>query len=160
MGVQIIMKDIKEKHFKLIKKYFAEDGLLEKQVYALLGIKENTWYFWKRTARKIEESLSKGETKEKDLDEGQKKALRFVALCDIGRAEVVKRNIGYIQTAAKEPAHWHAAAWYLERTEPDQFGKKQNINVKGHLGITQVELTEEEEQQYKNNLDAFFGKDD
>lgn len=160
MSIQILMKDFVEEHFELMEKYFADDGLLEKEVYTLMGIKENTFYFWKRSARQILESIEKGELKEEDLNDGQRKALRLLSLCEIGRAKAIQRNLGYIQDAGKDPAHWHAAAWYLERTEPDRFGKKQDINFKGMVGTMDIELTEEEDRKFKENLGVFFGKHD
>ena len=39
------------------------------------------------------------------------------------RAEAIVRNVTYIQKAASDGS-WQAAAWWLERTVPDQYGKK------------------------------------
>lgn len=38
------------------------------------------------------------------------------------RAEAIVRNVALIQKAAKAGA-WQAAAWWLERVVPEQFGK-------------------------------------
>lgn len=39
------------------------------------------------------------------------------------RADSIVRNVAYIQKAAKDGT-WQAAAWYLERANPEQYGKR------------------------------------
>jgi transposase len=61
----------------------------------------------------IGEKPDKAEAKFLDLWNALKKA----------RAEAVVRNVAFIQKAAQDGS-WQAAAWWLERTVPEQFGKQ------------------------------------
>lgn len=45
------------------------------------------------------------------------------------RADAIVRNVTYVQRAAADGA-WQAAAWWLERTVPDQYGKKTAARTK------------------------------
>lgn len=45
------------------------------------------------------------------------------------RADAVVRNVAFIQKAAQE-GNWQAAAWWLERTVPESYGKKSNTQPK------------------------------
>lgn len=44
------------------------------------------------------------------------------------RAEAVVRNVAFVQKAAQDGT-WQAAAWWLERTVPETFGKNANKPV-------------------------------
>jgi hypothetical protein len=53
----------------------------------------------------------------------------FAQECETARAEMCVRMLEFISNAANDPKHWQAAAWILERTEPEQFGRRAPLQV-------------------------------
>lgn len=107
-------KELIEKASKLIAA-----GNYQKDVAKYLGIDESTWYRW----------LRKGETAKTNnifckLYKAVKKA----------EAEAIARNVALIQQAAQDS--WQAAAWWLERRYPEQWGKKDYMNLNADGGFT------------------------
>jgi hypothetical protein len=83
-------------------------GMYDKYIIAALGVNPSTFYRW----------MADGET----ARQGSAKR----ALCDgIKKAEgdFVLSLSERIWEASKKPQHWTAAAWLLERTHPDEYGK-------------------------------------
>lgn len=56
-------------------------------------------------------------------DKKQKQALDLWEALKKARAEAIIRNVTFIQKAASDGS-WQAAAWWLERTVPEQYAKK------------------------------------
>lgn len=56
----------------------------------------------------------------------------FVALLKKARADFVMRNVSQIDAAAK--ISWQAAAWQLERFDPDTWGRKERLEHSGPSG--------------------------
>jgi hypothetical protein len=66
--------------------------------------------------------------------------LEFVESVEKARAEAVVFNLAVIRKAA-QAGHWQAAAWYLERTRPDEYGRRTRFDVAaGGEGMTLAEL--------------------
>ncbi|MEN6515136.1 MAG: hypothetical protein ABFC87_01840, partial [Fervidobacterium sp.] len=82
----------------------------------ILGIDDKTWYNW----------LRQGEI---DANKGIN-SLNFQFFQSIKKAEAdaIDRNLSIIQKAAME-GNWQASAWYLERKYPEQWGKRDNVNL-------------------------------
>ena len=40
--------------------------------------------------------------------------------------------------AAKNPAHWRAAAWQLERWDPARYGRRRRVELSGMVPLTEV----------------------
>lgn len=133
------------------------EGLFEKTVRDLMNIATSSWEYWKKEAKKLEEQLRNGEITEDQLKDGDHRILKFLEILKKGRAKAIQVNVQNIQKAGKDPAHWQASAWYLERVEPEMFGRKQTIKHEGAIGVVDVELSEDEEQQFKENLSSIFG---
>ncbi len=79
----------------------------------VLGISDQSWYEWMR----------QGEMdKSKDI-----KSLKSEFFESIKKAEAdaIDRNLSIIQKAG----NWQASAWYLERKYPEQWGKRDNVNL-------------------------------
>lgn len=57
----------------------------------------------------------------------------FSEAVETARAEAEERNIATIQAAA--PQQWQAAAWWLERSFPDRYGRREQHNVTGELEV-------------------------
>lgn len=94
-----------------------------------------------------------------DLQEGRTDTpvARFARDADRARAEATARHVAVVvRTAQGEPAHvdeetrqfipavrgdWSAAAWWLERTDPERWGRRDKLR----LSVSQAEnLTDEE----------------
>ena len=50
------------------------------------------------------------------------------------RASAEIRNVALIQTAARNPRHWQAAAWFLERAHQTRWGRRQGVELTGANG--------------------------
>lgn len=73
------------------------------------------------------------------------------------RAEVQKEMVGHIVGAARsDPKHWTAAAWYLERTDPANWGKRDKVEVKNEGGpmiqFNQVVLSDPDAREASRDL--------
>ena len=82
----------------------------------ILGIDKGTWYEWMRQG-------------EIDANKGVN-SLKAEFFNSIKKAEAtaIDRNLSIIQKAAME-GNWQASAWYLERKYPEQWGKRDNVNL-------------------------------
>lgn len=79
------------------------------------GISGWTVHRWLREAAVLE---AEGVTAEEDI------RVRFAVELDRARAERAVEALERIRDAAKNPQNWTAAAWYLERTYPEHYGKQ------------------------------------
>ena len=93
-------------------------GLHLSHVAQALGISRQTFYNW----------LRKGEETQKGLE------YRFYEEITKAEAEAIARNVALIQKAAQE-GNWQAAAWWLERKYPEEWGRKDRVNVDTDEGI-------------------------
>lgn len=95
-------------------------GTTNQDVCAVVGIDKTTYYDWLR---------------EENTDGTKNRAYKPHLSHSIKKAYALRKTtlINRIMSASK--VSWQAAAWYLERTEPDQFGPK------GKLEITDAEDT-------------------
>ena len=91
-----------------------EAGNYQKHVAQALGIDESTWYRW----------LQKGEseTNENSIYREFYKSIKKA------EAKAVARNVALIQRAAQE-GNWQAAAWWLERKFPAEWGKRDKLDI-------------------------------
>lgn len=85
------------------------------------GISNQLVYRWLELGKLESERINAGE----DPLESEAKFLSFWDELKKARADAVVRNVAFIQKAAQD-GNWQAAAWWLERTVPEQYGKKSN----------------------------------
>lgn len=91
------------------------------------GIGKSTFYRW------LEKGREEPKGKYGEFWEAVKKA----------KAQSEARNVMIIERAAEKT--WQAAAWYLERTCPDRWGLKRNIEVTDkEVDVPVEQMTEEE----------------
>jgi transposase-like protein len=102
-----------------------------------VGISPATYYDWMKQGEK---SNAKPEMLE--FSEAVKRA----------RAEAEVRNVSLINTAARDPRHWTAAAWFLERSYPTKWGRQQKVELTGANGAP-ISLEVEAKQAIKELLD-------
>lgn len=62
----------------------------------------------------------------------------FLFLSEKSRATAEIRNLQIIQTAAGDT--WQAAAWILERTHPELYGRRERINLEGSTDGSPVQV--------------------
>ena len=100
-----------EKMIETAEKLIAA-GNYQRHVAQYLGIDESTCYRW----------LQKGErAQQNSLYSKLYKAVKKA------EAEAVARNVTIIQKAAQDT--WQAAAWWLERKCPEEWGRKERVNI-------------------------------
>jgi len=133
-----------------------QQGLYEKHILPLVNIAESTWYWWKREAKKIVTKLEEGKITLEELEPDDVKLLKFLTITKKGRAEAIKVNLQNIQNAGRDPAHWQASAWFLERVSPEEYGRKQTVKYEGSLGVIDVKLSEKENDKFKESLGLLF----
>ena len=65
----------------------------------------------------------------------------YLEICNAiekARAQSIVANVTIIQQAARQ-GQWQAAAWWLERTMPNQFGRKVQAEVSGQVSVEDLE---------------------
>jgi hypothetical protein len=93
---------------------------------AYAGISERTLFRW---VQKGKEALNLQEMGIDVTDEEQRYG-QFCQSLQRARSEASIRNLTLIQRAAQEGT-WQAAAWYLERTNPKKWGRKDTFEIEG-----------------------------
>jgi hypothetical protein len=84
------------------------------------GLSINDVYKWLERGKIEAESISSGNPPKDE----QADFYEFWTEMAKSRANAIVRNVSSIQKAAQD-GQWQAAAWWLERTAPDQYAKKQ-----------------------------------
>lgn len=108
-----LTRELIEQAAKLI-----EEGNYQSHVAQALGIHEDTWYRWMREGAQTKNGLKR----------------RFYEAVKKAEARAIARNVALIQKAAQE-GNWQAAAWWLERKFPDEWGKKDKLGLEGNGAI-------------------------
>lgn len=91
---------------------------------AYAGIASSTAYRWLERGRREQQSQADG-NKPNSIEQ------HYLELCETiekARADAIVGNVAIIQNAAKAGT-WQAAAWWLERTMPNQFGRQLKAEV-------------------------------
>lgn len=83
------------------------DGCMIKEAVEAAGISHATFYTWKKSFPGFSEALKKA----------------YAA----ARAAIVAN----IAAAGRDPKHWTAGAWILERRHPNAYGKRLDVTSKG-----------------------------
>jgi len=114
-----LTRELIEQAAKLI-----EAGNYQRHVAQALGIDHSTWYKW----------LSEGERTKNGLKH------EFFDAVKKAEARAIARNVALIQRAAQD-GNWQAAAWWLERKFPEQWGRNRlDIHTEGDTTIRIVEV--------------------
>lgn len=88
-------------------------GNYRKHAAAYAGISYDTLREWEKEFSEFSESLKKAE------------------------ADAIAKNVGVVQLAGG--THWQAAAWWLERRYPEEFGRRVvKVEGKVDLGLDEV----------------------
>jgi hypothetical protein len=101
------------------------EGLFYTDAAAMYGISRMSINAW----------MTKGvRDEENELDTPE---ARFAIEVKKARALSTLDSVRNIRRAGQNPAFWMSEAWFLERTQPEQFGKqdRQTVELKGKLGL-------------------------
>jgi len=104
---------------------------------AFAGIAPATYYRWMADA---------------ELPDADKELVEFREEVIKARAEAEIRNVAQIQLAAQEGT-WQAAAWYLERSHPNRWGRYQRVDV----DVTVEAIDPEREREFQEIAHRVFG---
>lgn len=111
-------------------------GIWLDQAAALAGIAPSSLYLW---ADKGQRALEVAELTNKPLTGVDAVYADFSEALKKARAEAEARNITLVQQAASNGT-WQAAAWFLERSFPQRWGRTDRMEVTGKDGGS-VEIT-------------------
>ena len=94
-------------------------GAYQRDAAAFAGISVRTFYAWLARGREAVEALERG-----DPVEGVDRDLAaFLHMVEGTRSRVLVELVGIVQDAARRD--WRAAAWFLERSYPEHYGKRE-----------------------------------
>lgn len=97
------------------------------QACAMVGLAESTFHYWRKEAEKIEKNLETGEIAETDLLDSDVRLLEFLESVKKARATAESYHLGKV----REDPSWQSSAWWLERSFPDRWGRKDRVEVTG-----------------------------
>lgn len=104
------------------------------------GITDRTIFNWMKRGR---DALDAAGGDDDLVDPDEQMYVRFFRSVERARSAAVVRNLSIIQRAAE--VNWQAAAWYLERTNPRKWGRRDTLEVTGEDGgPVQVSVTARE----------------
>ena len=113
------------------------------------GIARSTAYRW----------LERGRTERERIESGEKpdpQEANYLEICNTiekARAEAVVANVTVIQQAARSGT-WQAAAWWLERTMPQQFGRQIKAEVTSSDGSSDIDADIERIITFLDEVDS------
>ncbi|MDM7920622.1 MAG: hypothetical protein QUS12_15895, partial [Methanosarcina sp.] len=91
------------------------------------GIDEKTFYNWMRKGEELKSGI-------------YFQFFQYIKEC---QAKAVELHLKLITKAANEGS-WQASAWILERRHPEEFGRRENVNVKAEVETqNNIPLTDE-----------------
>lgn len=130
-----------EKYFKegnliALLLYFIEKGNSNKDALLRVGISESEFYLWQQEYLKdgIENKYYKSEFSE---------AIR--------KANFQRMNFHIANIFKASEKDWRASAWWLERTNPERFGKKLNLGF--NVGIVDISISDDMKKEAQEFLD-------
>lgn len=91
----------------------------------LVGLNEQTLFDW----------ITQG----REDPEGYPEYVQLADDIQVAQAEHVAERLSRIEAAAKtDPRLWTADAWFLERTMPEEFGKRDKVEIETTKPLVQV----------------------
>jgi transposase len=114
------------------------------------GISRTTFYKWLVRGRAALERMEKGE----EIDDEEMRYADFVDGVKRAKAEAIATAVTHVRRAMSK--NWTAAMTFLERRDPENWGRKDRVDVHatGIIGISR--LSKEEQALVQENLLRFF----
>ena len=118
---------------------------------ACAGVTRSTLYNWLSAGQRARDRHAKDPTLE--WKRAEIEFTRFMDAVDKARAEAVSDNVGIVLAAAKDK--WQAAAWWLERTKPDHYGKTQRLELAEAAPVATMDVWIEHAREAEAKLAEF-----
>ena len=127
---------LRDEHISVFEKQISV-GVPKTHAASNCGLAFRTVFTYLKRGREVHESGKKPQGHQ------EKMCLKLHQALMRGQSAFVYRNLVYIQNAA--PQSWQAAAWLLERREPNHFSKTEKISGKLETKRPESEKKEQEE---------------
>lgn len=138
----VLLEQVKEQTFL---DYIRIGTPVRKAVIAS-GIAEKTFYNWMSRGMAERERLSLNPSAKENATEVV--FLQFLQRVEQARAEAIAKKVAVIAKSGND-GDWRAAAWWLERQVPEEFGKTDKFEIGGTNGEAikvQVEMGDLEDK--------------
>lgn len=135
-------------------------GLTQEDVIRVTGIARSTFYSWLDRSKDL---ATRYNDPEDPLDD-ETATIEELRLLDFldgytgARARGKADALGAIRAGMAED--WRAAAWYLERSFPDEYGRRERLDVTTEDRTAIVIRWPEEEREIEDIVDAEVVEDD
>lgn len=106
-------------------------GTPVRKAVAAVGIAEKTFYNWMTRGLNERERLATVPNAKPNQTEVV--YLQFLQSVERARGEAITKKVAVIAQAGAN-GDWRAAAWWLERQNPEEFGKTDRIEMTGNNG--------------------------
>lgn len=100
-----------------------KEGNYQQTAYECVGVGKDGYYDWIKRGIAAKEKALNGHK----LTADEQLLSEFADTIKKAIAFGKRRNVGLIAQAAIKD--WHAAAWMLERTDPERYGRRDKVNV-------------------------------
>lgn len=126
-------KTIEDPKVKLLLQALQAGNYVE-TACAYAGLAVSTVYLWLDRGNKEKQRIAQGG----QPDPKEATYLEISEAIEKARANAVVANVAVIQQAARSGT-WQAAAWWLERSMPQQFGRRIQAEVTGKISVDDLE---------------------
>ena len=113
----------------------AANGMDDQGIYDFLGISKQAFYTWLKDGEALAEAVEAGEARPPKKESRGKKLIDFVDAIKKGRSTLKARSLKKIN----EDQSWQSAAWILERRWPDEYGKREKLDME----VTAVKIVDD-----------------
>lgn len=118
-------------------------GAYLKDAAAVCEVSESVVHKWRARG---EEWIEEAETSEEPVEVPPDEVpyVEFVQSLKKAQGNAVVWHLTNIRRAATDD--WKASAWYLERTRPDEYGRRDRHQIEGSLTLTDLERMVDEDE--------------
>lgn len=105
-------------------------GLYINQACAMSGLAESTYHYWRSEGERVEKAIDDGDIEIEGISDADLLLLEFLESVKKARAEAEAFHLRNLRQAS-EDGTWQASAWWLERSFPERWGRKDRVEVTG-----------------------------
>lgn len=106
-------------------------GVPVKKAVVAAGISEKSFYNWLARGQNERERLATVPNAKADITEGV--FVQFLQRVEQARGEAIAKKVAVVAKSSVE-GDWRAAAWWLERQLPEEFGRTDKVELAGNNG--------------------------
>lgn len=111
-------------------------GAPMRHVLRAARVSEQAFYNWRQQAA---------------LPDAPEELVELFDAMDEAAGKAVLRNVGLVQQAAQDPRNWRAAAWWLEKMAPEEFGPPDRVGP-DRVGPTVVVASADDIRRLQESL--------